>query len=103
MADKTINNVTREDWILNTFPEWGTWLNEEIADKQVKPGTFSMWWLGCTGIWLKTAEATNILVDMWCGTGKRSHGSGMMRKGHQMMRMSGVQQMQPNQIGRAHV
>lgn len=96
MADKTINNVTREDWILNTFPEWGTWLNEEIADKQVKPGTFSMWWLGCTGIWLKTAEATNIFVDMWCGTGKRSHGSGMMRKGHQMMRMSGVQQMQPN-------
>jgi len=69
MADKTINNVTREDWILNTVPEWGTWLNEEIADKQVKAGTFSMWWLGCTGIWLKTAEATNILVDMWCGTG----------------------------------
>jgi len=30
MADKNINNVTRESWILNTFPEWGTWLNEEI-------------------------------------------------------------------------
>lgn len=96
MADKNINNITREKWILSTFPEWGTWLNEEIADKKVKPGTFSMWWLGCTGIWLKTAEDTNILVDMWCGTGKQSHGNGMMRKGHQMMRMSGVQKMQPN-------
>ena len=52
MADKNINNITREKWILSTFPEWGTWLNEEIADKKVKPGTFSMWWLGCTGIWL---------------------------------------------------
>ena len=27
---------------------------------------------------------------------KRSHGNGMMKKGHQMMRMSGVQNMQPN-------
>ncbi|ETY73258.1 L-ascorbate 6-phosphate lactonase [Lactiplantibacillus fabifermentans] len=96
MADKNINDVTRESWVLNTFPEWGTWLNEEIADKKVKPGTFSMWWLGCTGIWLKTAEDTNILVDMWCGTGKQSHGNGTMRKGHQMQRMSGVQAMQPN-------
>ncbi|MDU4132904.1 MAG: L-ascorbate 6-phosphate lactonase, partial [Clostridium perfringens] len=47
-----VNEITRESWILNTFPEWGTWLNEEIENEVVKPGTFSMWWLGCTGIWL---------------------------------------------------
>lgn len=91
-----INEVTRESWILSTFPEWGSYLNEEIADTEVKKGTFSMWWLGCTGIWLKTHENTNILCDLWCGTGKQSHGNGMMRKGHQMMRMSGVQKLQPN-------
>ncbi len=28
-----VNEITRESWILNTFPEWGTWLNEEIEKK----------------------------------------------------------------------
>lgn len=92
---KNITEVSRESWILNTFPEWGTYLNEEIEQKEVKPGTFTMWWLGCTGIWLKTAEDTNILCDLWCGTGKRTHAK-EMKQGHQMMRMSGVKQMQPN-------
>ena len=55
-----IKDVTKESWILSTFPEWGTWLNEEIEREEVKPGTFAMWWLGCTGIWLKilTSYAT---------------------------------------------
>ncbi len=91
-----VNDVSKESWLLNTFPEWGTYLNEEIENELVKEGTVSMWWLGCTGIWLKSAEGTNILCDLWCGTGKRSHGNGQMKKGHQMMRMSGVQEMQPN-------
>lgn len=91
-----VNDVTKESWILSTFPEWGTYLNEEIEAEQVKEHTFAMWWLGCTGIWLKSHEGTNILCDLWCGTGKRSHGNGLMKKGHQMMRMSGVQKMQPN-------
>ncbi len=91
-----IDEITREIWILNTFPEWGTWLNEEIEWTEVKEGTFAMWWLGCTGIWIKTPEHTNILCDLWCGTGKRTHGSGKMKKGHQMMRMSGCQNLQPN-------
>lgn len=91
-----INEVTRESWILSTFPEWGTWLNEEIEQTVVEPGTYAMWWLGCTGIWLKSHENTNILCDLWCGSGKRSHGNGKMKTGHQMQRMSGVQNLQPN-------
>lgn len=91
-----INEVTRESWILATFPEWGTYLNEEIEATEVKPNTFAMWWLGCTGIWLKSDKSTNILCDLWCGTGKQSHGNGKMKKGHQMMRMSGCENMQPN-------
>lgn len=91
-----ISEISRESWILETFPEWGTWLNEEIEREQVQPGTFAMWWLGCTGIWLKTENNTNIVIDLWCNTGKRSHGSGMMKKGHQHMKMIGCQQIQPN-------
>lgn len=48
-----VSELTREQWILSTFPEWGTWLNEEIDMEEVKPGTVAMWWLGCTGIWFK--------------------------------------------------
>ena len=34
-----IDEITRESWIMNTFPEWGTWLNEEIENTVVEPGT----------------------------------------------------------------
>ena len=95
MANK-ITEVTKESWVLSTFPEWGTYLNEEIEATVVKPATVSSWWLGCTGIWLKSEGGTNILCDLWCGTGKRTHGSGQMVKGHQMMRMSGALKQQPN-------
>ncbi len=91
-----IDEITRESWILSTFPEWGTWLNEEIAQEKVAPNTFARWWLGCTGIWLKSAGNTNISIDFWCGTGKRTHGNPFMNKQHQMMRMGGVRNLQPN-------
>ena len=91
-----IDEITRESWILSTFPEWGTWLNEEIEQEDVKLNTFTMWWLGCTGIWLKSEGNTNIAIDFWCGTGKRTHGNPHMNKQHQMMRMGGVRKLQPN-------
>ena len=91
-----VNTLTREEWILATFPEWGTWLNEEIEQTMVKPGTFAMWWLGCTGIWLKSEGHANILIDLWVKTGKRSHGNGLMRKGHQHQKMIGCVEIQPN-------
>lgn len=65
---KEVETISRESWILSTFPEWGSWLNEEIEQEQVAPGTFAMWWLGCTGIWLKSEGSTNVCVDFWCGT-----------------------------------
>ena len=91
-----VQTITRESWILSTFPEWGSWLNEEIEQEQVAPGTFAMWWLGCTGIWLKSEGGANICVDFWCGTGKQSHGNPLMKTGHQMQRMAGVKKLQPN-------
>ena len=59
-----IDEITRENWIMSTFPEWGTWLNEEIENEEVKPGTVAMWWLGCTGMWFKTPGGCNITVDL---------------------------------------
>lgn len=91
-----INEITRDSWILNTFPEWGTWLNEEIENTKVEEGTVAMWWLGCTGIWFKTPGDCNITIDFWCGNGKRTHGDGKMKPGHQMANMCGARAMQPN-------
>lgn len=78
-----IDEITRESWIQSTFPEWGNWLNEEIAAEQVMPGTFSMWWLGCTGIWIKTENSTN-LCTILMRHGKRTMKNPLMAKGHQM-------------------
>lgn len=91
-----VENITRESWILNTFPEWGTWLNEEIEHEEVKPGTFSMWWLGCTGIWVKSEGGTNICVDLWCGSGKKTKKNPYINPEHQMARMCGGKKLQPN-------
>ncbi len=91
-----IDTITRESWILGTFPEWGSWLNEEIEREEVKPGSFAMWWLGCTGIWLKSQGGANISIDFWVGTGKKSMKNPNMTPGHQMQRMAGVQKLQLN-------
>ena len=74
-----VEEITRENWIMSTFPEWGTWLVEDIENEKVAPGNVAMWWLGCTGIWMKTPEDTNITIDLWCGNGKRTHGDGKMK------------------------
>jgi L-ascorbate 6-phosphate lactonase len=96
-----VKDITRESWILKTFPEWGTYLNEEIEETKPEKGKFKMWWLGNTGIWVKSEGNTNIMVDLWVSTGKVSHynADGTIRKidpDHQMARMSGATQMQPN-------
>lgn len=95
-AMSKVNEITRESWILNTFPEWGTWLNEEIEEEIVEPGTVAMWWLGCTGIWVKTEGNANICIDFWCGTGKRTKKLPLMKPDHQMARMCGGRIAQPN-------
>lgn len=33
-----VSETTRESQIKSTFPEWGTWLNEEIERAEVKHG-----------------------------------------------------------------
>lgn len=91
-----IDEITRESWILSTFPEWGTWLNEEIEQTPVEKGTFAMWWLGCVGVWVKTEGNTNLCVDLWCGTGKKTRKNPYIAPQHQMARMAGNRTLQPN-------
>lgn len=91
-----ISELTKEKWILSTFPEWGTWLNEEIERTEVADNTVAMWWLGCTGMWFKTPGGCNLTIDFWCGNGKRTHANGKMAPGHQMANMCGAREMQPN-------
>ena len=63
MAQYNIQELDRDDWLRNTFPEWGTWLNEEIDAEVVPEGKLVMWWLGCTGIWFKTPGGADFTVD----------------------------------------
>lgn len=91
-----IDDITRESWILGAFPEWGTWLNEEIEATVTEPGTFDLWWIGNTGIWLKTEGGANIVTDAWFGNGKRTQKVKEMAPYHQMRNMTGGRATQPN-------
>lgn len=91
-----VDEITRESWILSTFPEWGTWLNEEIEKEEVKSGTVAMWWLGCTGLWVKSEGNTNLCIDLWVKTGKKSSKNPWMADQHQHQRMIGCKALQPN-------
>ena len=91
-----VSEITRESWILSAFPEWGTWLNEEIEQEVVAPGTFAIWWLGCTGLWVKSEGNANICFDLWVKSGKRTKSNPWMTEQHQHQRMIGVKKLQPN-------
>ena len=80
-----VDEITRESWIMSTFPEWGTWLNEEIENEEVKPGTVAMWWLGCTGIWFKTPGGCNITIDLWTAQ-KKNSGTRLKRTGKRTLK-----------------
>ncbi len=91
-----VKEITKEKWLMDNFPEWGTWLNEEIEEEVVAPGTFSMWWLGCTGLWVKSEGNANICIDFWVKSGKRTKKNKLMKEQHQHQRMIGCVALQPN-------
>jgi len=35
-----------EIWLQEVFPEWGSYLNYEIDQYKVKPGTAALWYFG---------------------------------------------------------
>ncbi len=91
-----VDEITRESWILKNFPEWGTWLNEEIEEETVEAASVAMWWLGCTGLWVKTEGNTNLCIDYWTKHGKKTQKNKLMKEQHQHQRMIGCLKLQPN-------
>ncbi|MGL5899408.1 MAG: L-ascorbate 6-phosphate lactonase [Lactobacillaceae bacterium] len=91
-----IDETTEQTWKNQVFPEWGTWLNEEIDNTIVPKNKFMMWWLVNMGLWIKSDAQTNIAIDLWCGTGKTAHKLKEMSARHQWARLTGGRIIQPN-------
>ncbi len=47
--------------------DWGDWLPREIAT--TTPDRLGLWYLGCNGAAINTADGTTVLIDPYLGTG----------------------------------
>ena len=70
---------------------------KRLKGRLVDAGAFAMWWLGCCGIWLKSAGNTNLCIDLWVRIRQADTGklNGCVTD-HQHQRASGVRMAQPN-------
>ena len=59
--------MTRETWLAEVFPEWGTFLNQQVENDVVKPGTVALWWLSGPSWCLKTSAGGVFLIDCYSG------------------------------------
>ncbi len=66
-GEKKEREIDRQKWISEVFPEWGDFLNCEIENAKVKPGTFILWWFGACSWFLKTYGGANVLIDNYSG------------------------------------
>ncbi len=59
--------ITRDIWIQESFPEWGSFLNRQIENLDVKKGTVALWWLGGPSWILKSDEGGIFFIDVYSG------------------------------------
>jgi L-ascorbate 6-phosphate lactonase len=59
--------MTRERWLAEVFPEWGTFLNKQLEEDVVEPGTFALWWLSGPSWAMKTSAGGVFLIDCYSG------------------------------------
>jgi L-ascorbate 6-phosphate lactonase len=92
-----ISKIDRDTWLRSVFPEWGTYLTEDIEDTVVPPDKFVMWWLTCCGIWVKTPGGANITVDFWTQRGEsaKTQKPYDQIKDAQIIRMTGARKYPP--------
>lgn len=57
--------LTRQDWLEDCFPEWGTLLNQELEAFEVKKGQVAIWWLGGPSWILKTDQGGIFFIDVY--------------------------------------
>ena len=50
------HDIDRDQWLRDCFPEWGTFLNQEIENRVVPKGEVSLWWCGGPSWVLKTDD-----------------------------------------------
>ena len=64
----TNHPVDRETWLHECFPNWGSFLNQQIENYNVPKGQVAMWWItGATWI-LKTDEGAILWIDPFAGS-----------------------------------
>ena len=92
MPEVDLKKVDRDMWLRESFPEWGTILNEEIEQTKVPAGKLIMWWLACTGVWMKTPGGVDLTVDFWAQRGKATNKVPPYeeQKDRQLVRMTGA-------------
>ena len=59
--------MDRIRWLLECFPEWGRFLNRQIAETKVEEGTYALWWTGGMGLVLKSPGGAVLLLDNYAG------------------------------------
>ena len=84
--------ITRDQWLRDVFPEWGTILNEEIEQTKLERNTFALWWLGGASWWMKSAGGASICIDQYSASGG-CLGYNDMSKYSGVVRMTGAQKM----------
>lgn len=91
MAPYDVWKIDRDTWLRDNFPQWGTYLNDEIEETTVPEGKLCMWWLSCTGVWMKTHNGTDLAIDFWAQRGAHTRRKlpEEERKGLQLTRMTG--------------
>lgn len=60
--------MTREKWLEECFPPWGTYLNYQMEHTKAEPGKFYMWWFGGPSWGLKAGDEI-FLLDNYAGPG----------------------------------
>jgi len=60
-------DITKDDWLREVFPEWGTYLNKQIEHTQVEKGQVALWWFGGPSFGLKTSSGEVFIIDNYAG------------------------------------
>jgi len=73
-ANEFVKNrpINREIWLKEVFPEWKSYLNQEIENTVVPPNSVVLWWLGACGFFIKTPK-TSFLIDNYSGPSVTTH------------------------------
>jgi L-ascorbate 6-phosphate lactonase len=60
-------DITKDDWLREVFPEWGTFLNREMENTVVEKGQVALWWFGGPSFGMKTSSGEIFLIDNYAG------------------------------------